>query len=102
MTEKNTETTKFLKNRDQWIRLVINDPNLEHTTARVAVHIAMRMRAKQQHCWPSIDTIAKETGVSRRAVSNALDTLCTGDMKLILRTSRPNQGNLYVLNFPWL
>lgn len=101
MTEKNTKTAEFLKNRDAWIRAVVNDPSMEHTTARVAVHLAMRMRAAQQFCWPTIDTIAKETGVSRRAVSNALDKLCADDHKLILRTSRPNVGNIYALNFPW-
>lgn len=102
MSEKNTETTKFLKNRDAWIRMVVNDPDLDHTAARVAVHIAMRLRATQQFCWPTINTISRETGVSRRAVSSALDKLCADDYKLILRTSRPNVGNIYALNFPWL
>lgn len=102
MSEKNTEAAYFLKNRDAWIRMVVNDPDLEHTVVRVGLHIAMRMRAGQQYCWPTIDTIAKDTGVSRRAVSNALDKLCEGDHKMVLRTSRPNRGNMYALNFPWV
>lgn len=102
MSEKNTETANFLKNRDKWIRELINDPTTEHTTARVGVHLAMRLRASQQFCWPTIDTISRETGVSRRAVSNALDKLCAGDHKRVIRTSRPNVGNMYSLFFPWL
>lgn len=101
MSENHTNAAHFLKNRDAWIRAVINDPNLDHTVARVAVHIAMRLRSSQQFCWPSIDTISKETGVSRRAVSIALDKLCEGDHKLVLRTSRRNVGNIYSLIFPW-
>ena len=102
MSEKNVNAAQFLKNRDAWIRAVINDPEFGHTTARVAVHLAMRMRATQQYCWPSIDTISEETGVSRRAVSSALDKLCAEDHRMILRTSRPNVGNIYALNFPWV
>lgn len=87
--------------------MVVNDASLEHTAARVAIHIAMRMRADQMFCWPSIDHIAKETGVSRRAVSNALDILTGGTdekprMRYLHRKSRPNVGNIYSLSFPWV
>ena len=102
MDEKKSTTAQFLKNRDEWIRTVVNDPTLSHTTARVAVHIAMRLRSDQRFCWPSIDTIAAETGISRRAVSTALDKLCDKDWRLVLRQSRRNVGNTYSLNFPWL
>lgn len=102
MDEKKSKTAHFLKNRDDWIRAVINDPGVSHTTARVAVHIAMRLRGDQRFCWPSIDTIAKDTGVSRRAVSMALDVLCDEDRRFVFRESRPNVGNMYSLNFPWL
>lgn len=110
MTKKNA-TTAFLKNRDQWIRWVNNNPTLEHTVSRVGINLAMRMRGDQQFCWPTIDTIHEDTGVSRRAVSNALDKLCgevdrvTGEVQgvvFIIRQSRPNVGNIYSLNFPWM
>lgn len=109
MSKKNANAI-FLKNRDAWIRAVVNNPDMEHTTARVAVHIAMRMRSDQQFSWPSIDTISNETGVSRRSVSTALDVLCgepdkdTGEFgtRYLLRQSRPNVGNIYSLSFPWL
>ena len=111
MDEKNSPR-QFLQDRDKWIRLVNNDRTLEHTAARVGVHLAMRMRGDQQFCWPSIKTISTETGVSMRAVSSGLDALCgrSKDWKegeepdreiYVFRTSRRNVGNVYSLFFKW-
>jgi DNA-binding transcriptional ArsR family regulator len=109
MSKKNANAV-FLKNRDTWIRAVVNNPTMAHTTARVGLHIAMRMRSDQQYCWPSIETISNDTGVSMRSVSTALDVLCgspdkdTGEVGLVYlnRQSRPNVGNIYSLTFPWM
>lgn len=107
--DQKKSSAQFLKNRDEWIRWVVNNPELDHSVSRVGVSLAMRMRGDQQYCWPSIDTIHKDTGVSRRAISNALDVLAGGvddktgeDRQVyIFRQSRPNVGNIYALNFPW-
>jgi len=100
----------FLKNRDSWLREVVEDKTLAHSTVRVAVHIAMRMNgAKQSGAWPSIATIAASSNVSVRGVLNALDELegkdrktgeWTGTRYLTVDRKR-NVGNRYWLNFFW-
>lgn len=100
----------FLKNRDSWLRAVVEDRALSHATVRVAVHIAMRMNgARQSGAWPSTATIAESAGVSVRAVLYALDELCgldrktgdwTGRRYLTIERKR-NVGNRYWLNFWW-
>jgi hypothetical protein len=100
----------FLKKRDSWLRAVVEDENLSHSTVRVAVHIAMRMNgARQSGAWPSTATIAKSAAVSVRAVLYALDELggldrktghWTGRRYLTIERKR-NTGNRYFLNFFW-
>lgn len=107
MSEKKS-SAGFLRNRDQWVRMLVNDPTFSHVAVRVGIHLAMRMRSDQQFCWPSIKTISDETGVSERGVSMALDMLAGGvdkdgvvHRRMIFRQSRPNVGNLYALVYPW-
>jgi hypothetical protein len=100
----------FLKNRDSWLRKVVEDETLSHATVRVAVHIAMRMNGnKQSGAWPSVATIAKSACVSVRAVLNAIEELegrdrktrdWTGTRYLTIERKR-NSGNRYHLNFFW-
>ena len=100
----------FLKKRDSWLRAVVEDKTLSHSTVRVAVHIAMRMNgAKQSGAWPSTATIARSAAVSVRAVLYGLDELCGLDRKtghwagrryLTIERKR-NVGNRYFLNFFW-
>jgi len=102
--------TTFLKNRDSWLRAVVEDRDLSHPAVRVAVHIAMRMNGnKQSGAWPSIETIAASSGVSVRSVLYAVDELSglnrktgewTGKRYLTVERKR-NTGNRYWLNFFW-
>ena len=100
----------FLKKRDSWLRAVVEDRSLSHSTVRVAVHIAMRMNGnKQSGAWPSVATIAQSSGVSVRSVLNAIDELCgldrkTGDWtgtRYLTADRKRNSGNRYWLNFFW-
>lgn len=95
----NAEITEYLKNRDEWIRSLIDDLDQSHTTVRVGVHIAMRINAEDKDAWPSTKTIAKMTGVSVRSVIAALDALERGGYLLIRR--KRNVGNRYWLRFKW-
>jgi hypothetical protein len=100
----------FLKKRDSWLRAVVEDRDLSHSTVRVAVHIAMRMNASRQSgAWPSVATIAASSHVSVRSVLNAIDELCglnrktgewTGTRYLSAERKR-NVGNRYWLKFFW-
>jgi hypothetical protein len=100
----------FLKKRDSWLRAVVEDHDLSHSTVRVAVHIAMRMNGNRQSgAWPAVDTIAKSSGVGVRSVLRAIDELCglnrktgewTGTRYLTAERKR-NVGNRYWLNFFW-
>jgi hypothetical protein len=100
----------FLKNRDSWLRAVVEDRALSHSTARVAVHIAMRMNGNRQSgAWPSTATIAKSSNVSVRSVLHAIDELCgldreTGEwsgVRYLTAERKRNTGNRYWLNFFW-
>lgn len=100
----------FLKKRDSWLRAVVEDKRLAHSTVRVAVHIAMRMDGrKQSGAWPSIRTISTGAAVSVRSVVYALDELCgldrrTGDwtgVRYLSVERKRNVGNTYWLNFFW-
>lgn len=100
----------FLKKRDSWLRAVVEDRDLSHSTVRVAVHIAMRMDGrKQSGAWPSVATIAKSANVSVRGVLNAIDELCglnrkTGEWtgrRYLYAERKRNVGNTYWLNFFW-
>lgn len=100
----------FLKKRDSWLRAVVEDRSLSHSTVRVAVHIAMRMNGnKQSGAWPSVATIAQSSGVSVRSVLNAIDELGgldrkTGDWtgtRYLTAERKRNSGNRYWLNFFW-
>lgn len=102
--------TAFLKKRDSWLRAVVEDRDLSHSTVRVGVHLAMRMNGNRQSgAWPSVATIAKSAGVSVRSVLNAIDELSglnrktgewTGTRYLTVERKR-NTGNRYWLNFFW-
>ena len=48
--------------------------------------------------WPSLQTLAKEIGVSRRTVGNATKRL--EGLALLQRTQRFNNSTIYLLTFP--
>ena len=111
--DNNGDVSGFLRNRDTWLRQVVDDKALSHPTVRVALHIAMRTdgRDTDRGAWPSIATISKSTGVSARGVIYALDELQgfvdrkqpgRKDGRVYLSASRKrNAGNTYWLNFWW-
>ena len=96
---KPSATAAFLRNRDMWIRAVVESPDLGHAAVRVGVHIAMRMSGEGDRAWPAIKTIAKSTGVSVRGVIDALARL--EDEKFLVCLRRRNVGNHYWLRFIW-
>lgn len=89
----------YLKNRDLWIRMLVDDLDIAHTAVRVGLHIAMRINATDKDAWPSTSTIAKMTGVSVRSVISALQVLEDGGYLLCAR--KRNIGNRYWLRFKW-
>lgn len=100
MTKKTpNEIREYLKNRDLWIRLLVDDLDMSHTTVRVGLHIAMRINGSDREAWPATKTIAKMTGVSVRSVITALQALETGGYLLCSR--KRNVGNRYWLRFKW-
>jgi hypothetical protein len=90
---------EFLRNRDKWIRELVEDDRLSHAAVRVGVHIAMRINADDRAAWPSTKTIAKATGVSLRSVLSALTAL--EDTGYLLAARKRNVGNRYWLRFWW-
>ncbi|MPR62733.1 helix-turn-helix domain-containing protein [Ochrobactrum intermedium] len=89
----------YLKNRDLWIRMLVDDIDLSHATVRVGLHLAMRINADDKAAWPSTATIAKLTGVSVRSVISALQAL--EDAGYLLCARKRNVGNRYWLRFKW-
>lgn len=49
-------------------RHAIQESDLEPTTRFVLLNLSISMNEKGEGCWPSIDTQAKETGLSRKTV----------------------------------
>ena len=89
----------YLRNRDEWIRMVVDCPDLTHVQVRVAMHLAMRMNIRDRDCWPSIKTIAESVGCSQRSVITALDVL--RDEGFVGMERKRNAGNRYWLMFKW-
>lgn len=100
MTQQQNPTgPHYLRNRDEWIRLVVDNHDLTHVQVRVALHLAMRMNIRTRDCWPSIETVAKSINASQRSVISALDVL--RDEGLMGMERKRNKGNRYWLMFKW-
>lgn len=99
---KKVETTaaEYLRNRDAWIRMLVDDLDMSHTTVRVGLHIAMRINGEDRVAWPSTKTMAKLTGVSVRSVISALHSL--EDNGYLIASRKRNVGNRYWLKFKWM
>jgi len=93
------KTPHYLRDRDEWIRMVNSSPDLTHVAARVAVNLAMRMNIRTRDAWPSIDTIANDIGASPRSVVSAIDNLVKEG--LLGAERKRNKGNVYWLVFKW-
>lgn len=78
MIKQNTDAhvRDYLQNKTKWQNRVRRDATISHATFRVADEIASRMNVETFDAWPSIDTISKSIGVSRKAVIMAIATLC--------------------------
>lgn len=54
-----------------WLWLVASEHGPKSPTTRLVLHtLALHMSIKGDSCWPSLDTIAAESGLSRRAVQD--------------------------------
>lgn len=91
------EITEYLRSRDQWIRLLVNDLAVSHTAVRVGVHIAMQIDPGEREARQPAAAIAAMTGVSVRSVISALDALESAGYLMI--EHRRNVGNRYELRF---
>ena len=99
MNEKSLPSAgEFLRLRDTWIRMLVNDLDISHATARVGVHLAMRMTNTNKSAWPSTKTIARETGVHVRTVIRAITELHNADYIRAVR--KRNVGNEYFFRLP--
>lgn len=100
MTKRNNaETADFLRNREKWIRALVEDARLSHATVRVGVHIALRINAEDREAWPATKTMAKSTGVHVRSVIRAIDAM--EETGYLLMARKRNAGNRYWLRFFW-
>lgn len=97
--DKPKTSAHYLRSRDDWIRMVVDCPDLTHVQVRVAMHLAMRMNIRDRDCWPSIRTIASSIGASQRSVISALDVL--RDEGFVGMERKRNAGNRYWLMFKW-
>lgn len=88
---------KFLQRRDIWIRWVI-ESDLKHSTKIVGVHLAMRMNAKKQECWPNIQTMERSVQITGRQIQRCVNELEEFGA-LDVRRFR-GKGNYYSLKLP--
>ncbi len=73
------------------------DPIMYNTalssSARLTYAALCRYAGKKTHCWPALDTLAGQIGVSRRQMCNIIDTLV--DAKYIRKEARPGKSTRY-------
>lgn len=74
-TENNIDVGAWLNRRDKWMRELIATANVTRNGKLAGMHIALRLSAKNPSCYPAMQTMAKELGVSTRQVARALKEL---------------------------
>ncbi len=73
------------------------DPIMYNTalssSARLTYAALCRYAGKKTHCWPALDTLAAQIGVSRRQMCNIIDILV--EAKYIRKEARPGKSTRY-------
>jgi biotin operon repressor len=59
---------KTFKERDDWMRDVLDTGDLSHLTARVATRIALHLHVESGRCNPGYEHLASSLGISKRSV----------------------------------
>lgn len=100
-----SESGKWYRNRDEWVRHILGRDYLTSDCQRVAIFIAMHMNRQDNHAKHQQKTIAKDLGLSPSTVKRAVAVLSV-DEKLIAKDTvqrgRKNRAvNRYRLIFPW-
>lgn len=96
---------RFYRDRDQWLRHVMTNDNIELTAHRlVGCYLGMNINRTTRDVWKMESTIAEDLGVSRSTVARAVRAL--KDEKLIEVKQDGRRGvkkavNRYSMVFPW-
>lgn len=73
--KKSSESGIWLSRRDKWMRELIASDLVSRNGKLAGIHIALRLSAKKPSCYPAMQTMAKELGISTRQIARALQEL---------------------------
>lgn len=77
----------------------LHSPLLKPDERLIFIYLRMHSDSKTGQCFPSLNTLAKETGISKRTVQRCIEKLQEkGVVKVVHRkTESGNQSNIYIL-----
>lgn len=75
------------------------DPELSRGEVAVYAQIVDRYNAQRGAAWPSMDRLAFDTGLSRRAIPKIIEKLCRGDYLQITKHGNRATSNRYLPTF---
>ncbi len=79
-------------------KMAFRDYQLTSKAKSVGMAIHGRVDGNTLTCWPSIERLAQDTGLSERAVKLAVSELV--EHRVITKTRRASDSNLYMLQPP--
>lgn len=91
-----TETGKWLRRRDAWMRALVADSFVSRNGKLVGFHLALRLSAKKPYTYPAMKTIGKALGISPRHVARALKEL--EDEQWVRVRRQPGRSSVYSLD----
>lgn len=86
----------YLKRRDAWMREVLMNSVLTRNAKLTGVHVALRLSHKKPSCYPAMQTMAKDLGISTRQIARGLREL--EDEGFVNVRRRAGTSSLYSLN----
>lgn len=73
--KKQSDAGAWLSRRDKWMRELLASDVVSRNGKLAGLHIALRLSAKKPSCYPAMQTMGKELGVSARQIARALKEL---------------------------
>lgn len=93
--EAKSETGKWLRRRDAWMRALVSNGFVSRNGKLVGIHLALRLSAKRPFTYPAMKTIGATLEISPRHVARALKEL--EDEEWVRVRRQPGRSSVYSL-----
>ncbi|MBO6901396.1 MAG: hypothetical protein JJ864_08620 [Rhizobiaceae bacterium] len=84
-----TDSGVFYRDRDEWMRYVVTQPDLDNSVRLVALYIALRANPQSREPFPRQTTIAKELRLHVQTVKLAVAALKSRNLIVVSRRIAP-------------